>query len=166
VLKAVDAAAKYGPVPQWMKRLAAFDAAPAGELVPWDAPVDPQAAWLRLHTLILEFLRQVPSEQQLRVRGEDLVADPAGSLPRIALWLGIRDDPEAVEAMMHPEESPYACFGPPGARLGNDANFLQTPTLRPDRAMAHTLTGPQPWRMNAEPFSADVVELAMAFGYS
>jgi hypothetical protein len=166
VLQAVRTAARHGPVPQWLLKLASFESAPPGEPIPPGALVDPQGSWFALHACILEFLRGVPTEQQLRVRGEDLLADPSAALPAVVQWLGVRTDADAVAAMMHPERSPYACFGPTGARLGNDANFLQDPVLRPDRATPRTLAGPLPWRADRRPFRPEVVELATSFGYS
>jgi hypothetical protein len=87
--------------------------------------------WRLTHRGILDFTAVLPPEQTLRVRGEDLLADPDAHLARIARWLGLRDDGPAVEAMKHPEASPYAKAGPEAARLGNDPKFLAGPRLRP-----------------------------------
>ena len=71
----------------------------------------------------------------------------------------------AIEEMKHPERSPYACFGPPGARFGNDRFFLERPALRPERAEPHTLVGPLPWREDGRELMPEVIELARQFGY-
>src|SRR5262249_40670561 len=75
--------------------------------------------WLYVHRNILKLTRRLPPGQVLRVRGEELLREPEAGLARIAAWLGVREDREAVEAMLHPELSPYAWPGPENARLGN-----------------------------------------------
>jgi hypothetical protein len=57
---------------------------------------------------IVEFLETVPAEQQMRLRGEDLLSEPRNHIRRITEWLGVRTDNEAKEAMPNPEKSPYA----------------------------------------------------------
>lgn len=91
---------------------------------------EPERIWLQPHKRILEFLASIPEERRLRVRGEDLMARPREHLKNIAEWLRIESDPASIEAMMHPERSPFACIGPPNAKYGNDPNFLERPTLR------------------------------------
>ena len=95
------------------------------------AMIEPQIAWHDINANILDFLREVPPERQLRMRGEDIMAAPQAKLAEIARWAGLRDDPQAIDEMMHPERSPYACFGPVNALFGNDPNFLAGPTFRP-----------------------------------
>jgi hypothetical protein len=126
---------------------------------------DPQMLWYRCHTNILTFLATVPLEQQRRVRGEDLLADPDRHLREIAEWLGLRSDPVAIDAMKHPERSPFACFGPRNARKGGDEKFLRQPALRPHKAMVQSLEGPLPWRKDGAGFAPKVRELAQRFGY-
>src|ERR1700724_2104140 len=109
---------------------------------------------------ICEFLQSVPEEQKLRMRGEDLLTDCEQGLVRIATWLGLRTDPEAIEEMQHPERSPYACFGPPSAALGTDLSFLRSPALQPERARLHTLDGPLNWREDGQEFLPEVKKLA------
>lgn len=91
---------------------------------------DADTIWLTPHKRILDFLAGIPDELQLRMRGEDLMSNPDEQLGRIAAWLGLRTDDEAIDAMKHPERSPFACTGPPNAKFGNDPNFLERPTLR------------------------------------
>ena len=86
------------------------------------------------HRNICEFLHAVPASHTLRVRGEDIVSDPARGLREVLAWLGLRMDDEAIEEMKHPERSPYACYGLPSAHFGNERAFLQDPALRPARA--------------------------------
>lgn len=130
------------------------------------AIVEPQYAWHDLNINILNFLDTVPSEQQMRIRGEDIMSDPRRHLAAICRWLGIRDDEAAVDEMMHPERSPFACFGPINALFGNDPNFLRGPTFRPHKVKIPPLDRPVPWRDDGKGLHPRVVELAQEFGYA
>lgn len=127
--------------------------------------LDPQIAWLRNQRLILDFLRRVPAERQMTVRGEDVLSDPQQYLPAICAWLGRGCDAVALEAMLHPEDSPFACLGPLGANLGNDVEFLKSPAFRARPVAPGSLQGPLPWRPDGKPFTPEVVDLARHFGY-
>jgi hypothetical protein len=130
------------------------------------AMMEPQIAWHDVNLNILEFLDQVPPAQQLRMRGEDIMADPHTHLAAIARWAGLRDDAEAVAAMMHPEQSPFACFGPISALFGNDPNFLSGPTFRPHKPKIPPLNKPVPWRTDGKGLYPEVIALAKEFGYA
>jgi hypothetical protein len=91
------------------------------------------AYWALCHTNILKFLRTIPSDRVFRVKGEDLLSEPEIWLPKICRWAGVDDGPASVEAMLHPEHSPYAVPGPVNARGGNDAKFTHSPGLRRGR---------------------------------
>ena len=115
---------------------------------------------------IITFLNGVPERQKIRIQGEELLAAPDTHLRQIAEWLGLRTDQEAIEAMQHPEQSPYASLGPVNARFGNDPSFLREPTLRrSSRAKEPTLHGQLAWREDGGEFSPEVRELAQEFGY-
>lgn len=167
VLKAIREAAKFGPVPHWLLKLGSFPGQmPSdGEWRGRTAELDPQRGWYILNTNIREFLTNLPDAQKITVRGEDLLTDPDLWLRKLAEWLGVRADAEAVEEMKHPERSPYACYGPPGAHLGNDSYFLQSPALRPERAEPQQLDGPLPWSESGHEFLPEVKQLAAQFGY-
>jgi hypothetical protein len=130
------------------------------------AILEPQIAWHDVNLNILEFLDEVPPEQVLRMRGEDIMGDPQTHLAAIARWAGLRDDPEAVDAMMHPERSPFACFGPISALFGNDPNFLSGPTFRPHKPKIPPLNKPVPWRSDGKGLYPEVIALAKEFGYA
>ncbi|MEA2601550.1 MAG: hypothetical protein QOF89_2542, partial [Acidobacteriota bacterium] len=53
--------------------------------------------WLVSQRNILDFLRELPLDRQLRVRFEDLVADPEGELRGICAFLGIEYHPSMAE---------------------------------------------------------------------
>jgi hypothetical protein len=129
------------------------------------AIVEPQFAWYDLNINILNFLDTIPAERQMRIRGEDVMNDPPKYLGMICRWLGIRDDADALGEMMHPERSPFACFGPLDALFGNDPNFLSGPTFRPHKVKVPPLDKPVPWREDGQGLKPEVVELAREFGY-
>lgn len=151
------------------RRLAQFDdadetGADPGQEGTIGADPDIEGAWLYPHLSIMAFLEQVPKARKLRLRGEDLLADPDTHLAGICRWLGLDGGPEAMEAMKHPEASPFAAYGPSNARFGNDPNFMESPALRPytpklmplDRAMAEAAD---------EGFTGDVRACAAELGY-
>lgn len=129
------------------------------------AIVEPQIAWHDLNVNILDFLDSVPKELQMRMRGEDIIENPKHYLPIICRWLGIRDDDEATDEMMHTERSPFACFGPFSALFGNDPAFLKGPTLRPHKVKLPPLDAPVPWRKDNKGLRPEVISLAQEFGY-
>ena len=92
--------------------------------------VDGFLVWHQFHSHILEFTSTLPTGQTMRIKGEALLSEPDLYLPQIANWLGLRSDAEAVEAMKHPERSPYAYVGPAPTPGGNDPKFMRNPFLR------------------------------------
>ncbi len=129
------------------------------------AIVEPQFAWYDLNINIMNFLDHVPAAQQLRIRGEDVMGDPPKWLGAICRWLGIRDDAQAIDDMMHPERSPFACFGPLDAMFGNDPNFLSGPSFRPHVVKVPPLDKPVPWREDGHGLKPEVKALARELGY-
>jgi Sulfotransferase family len=127
---------------------------------------DLQLSWYRIHSNILTFLETISCEQQMRVRGEDLLADPERYLREIAEWMQLRSDAEAIETMKHPELSPFASFGPRNAPMGGDANFFRDPALRTGKVKGQSLDGPLPWRQDGLGFREEVRDLARQFGYT
>jgi hypothetical protein len=117
--------------------------------------------WYTEHHNICTLLDTVPAQRKMRMRGEDLLADPGRRLRDITRWLGVRDDDDAIAAMQHPERSPFASFGPRNAPFGNDPSFLKNPTLRISEARRMRATG-----VDGHPrFSEQVRRLAGKFGY-
>lgn len=129
------------------------------------AIVDPQIAWHDININILNFLDMVPKDQQIRIMGEEFMEHPQKHLAIICRWLGIRDDDDAIEAMMHPERSPFACFGPISALFGNDPNFLRGPAFRQHTPKIPSLDGTLPWRDDGKGLRPEVIDLAQEFGY-
>jgi hypothetical protein len=128
---------------------------------------DPERVWRDTHETILAITEDLPLGQCMRLKGEALLSDLDNYLPQICEWLGIRADREAITAMMHPENSPYARRGPPGAPLGNDPNYLENPALDRERLAKlkePRLDGELSWRPG-ETFTPETLRLAKQFGY-
>jgi hypothetical protein len=119
--------------------------------------------WCSAHQAVLDFTTSLPPGQVLRARGEDLVREPDVHLPRVAAWLGIRTDAEAIEAMKHPEHSPFAHAAPVQGWAGSDPKFLDSPRLRPAEMPASleplAESGLDPWLL------VTTWELAHHLGY-
>jgi hypothetical protein len=130
-----------------------------------DARLEPQILWHDTQIQILRFLDQLPDEQFITLRGEDLLNETDETLKALCNWLDVSDAPEAIEAMKHPENSPFACMGPPNAPLGNDVNFLKSPALRDGVVTPAPLDAELPWREDDERLHPRVVALAQALGY-
>ena len=128
-------------------------------------PMRSIASWYAIHRRILLFARELPPERYLRVRGEDVLNDSRTQLYRIAAWLGVRTDAEAIEAMLHPEASPFAHPGPAesGVAGGNDPLFLRDPVPR-KAEIACALDPPPGWAADP-PVWGMVVALANLLGY-
>jgi hypothetical protein len=119
--------------------------------------------WYFQHRRIDELVRSLPPERALRVRSEDVVNNPAKALPPVCRWLGIDSGRRALEAMSHPEDSPYAALGPQAAAGGWDAGFLDSPELKPVE-LPDSLELPASWC--ADPWLALATrDLARRLGY-
>ena len=159
--------AEIGRVPKWICHLASFPySSPNRETSGQPgAQVDPQGGWYVLNLNVLTFLKSIPNNQWITIRGEDVLQEPQDTLKRVAEWLGLRADGGTIGRMEHPERSPFARFGPRGAWLGNDILFMERPVLQPARAQAQSLEGPLRWRRDGEGFLPEVTELSEYFGY-
>jgi len=128
--------------------------------------LDPQRGWYLHNSRIRRFFDAIPEAQRMWIRGEDVIGQPDQSLSRIADWLGLRSDAEALDRMKHPERSRYASIGPSTAPYGNSRSFLEDPTLRPGTLRPYTLDGPLPWRSDNCGLQPRVKQLAVEFGYT
>jgi hypothetical protein len=127
--------------------------------------LDPQGAWYRRNRRISNFLATIPPRRQMLVRSEELLSRPDEVLYSLTTWLGLHNDGDEIAAMRHPERSPFAFFGPAGARYGNDRFFLEDPAFRPRRPPSEQLDGPLPWRTDDLGFTPTVQNLARQLGY-
>lgn len=94
------------------------------------AATDAEMIWRHSHQNILQFWKTLKPGQGMRLQGEALLQHPEVYLPQIAQWLKISVDNDAIQAMYHPERSPFAKLGPSNARFGNDPKFLRNPNFR------------------------------------
>jgi hypothetical protein len=136
----------------------------------WPYPRDSEpmagiAAWFEVNWRIVRFSQTLLPECYMRVRAEDVLNEGPAQLAAIAAWLGLRTDPATIEAMTHPEASPFARPGPSGSGIvgGNDVQFLANPIPHKVDAPA-LLDMPNGWRGNRFLWDA-VVDLAQYLGY-
>lgn len=122
--------------------------------------------WQRSHESILIFREGLPADRYLFVEGERLLSEPDPELRKIAEWLGIDSEPAAIDAMKHPETSPYALPGPTRARLGNNEGFLHSPQLRQTSYPTWELDGPVDWLPAESGFSEQTKDIARRLGYA
>lgn len=128
--------------------------------------LSPEQLWLRIHRNILDFTERLPLGQGLRIQGEQLLTEPERYLAQITEWLGLSGDTHSLQAMLHPEASPYAGIGPSNARFGNDPNFLRNPRYAKRPIPPQQLEGPLEWQRNdAQGFSTQTLAIARRFGY-
>ena len=104
------------------------------------------AAWVDVNLRILDFTKRLPRGRVLRLRAEDVLEEGPGRLRAVARWLGLSCAPAALEAMAHPEASPFARPGPKDSGIigGYDPGFLADPLLR-RLAPAAPLRQPEGW---------------------
>ena len=90
------------------------------------------AAWVDVNRRVLGFTESLPAGRALRLRAEDVLDGSRGSLHEVASWLGLSTAPAAIDAMTHPEASPFARPGPKESGIigGYDPGFLADPLLR------------------------------------
>ena len=165
VLKALRDMGTQGPPPHWLVHLACYSEERTGLPVQEQRELDPQLGWYALNQNVRNFLHAVPAEQQLQVRGEDVLCAPLPTLRGVAEWLGLRTDDEALHEMTHPERSPFACLGPRDAKYGNDPNFLESPRIRASHAPVLSLEGPLSWHKDGREFLPHVKRFARDMGY-
>ncbi len=127
--------------------------------------LDPQISWYYYQKRIDDFLSKIPAKRKKRLLGEDLLSNPKAYLKAICEWLNVAVDKEAIEEMMHPENSSYACIGPPGALFGNGVDFLKSPHFRFKKITESTLKGSLPWRVDESGFKDEILSMARSFGY-
>jgi hypothetical protein len=130
-----------------------------------DQPMLGVAFWAETHHRILCFAASLPKHAYMRVKAEEVLNDTHSQLRSIAAWLGIRVDNDALEAMKHPEASPFASPGPMASGIigGNDPNFLRDPVPH-SVEVPRTLDRPEDWVGNASLWSR-TVDLANRLGY-
>jgi hypothetical protein len=128
-------------------------------------PMSVMVSWVETQCRILRLAATLPKDRYMRVRAEDVLNDARGQLRSIAMWLEVRTDEDAIEAMTHPETSPFARFGIEGSGVigGHDPNFLRDPIPHPVEVL-RTLDPPQGWVENSSLWRM-IVDIANRLGY-
>jgi hypothetical protein len=121
--------------------------------------------WYTRNVNIDTFLAGVPEQQKLRIRGEDVLQEPARHLRAILEWLGLAVDEPILDAMKHPEYSKFAEFGPTNARFGCNPGFLESPHLRSHADELPSIESPITWHEDGRTLSPEVRELARELRY-
>lgn len=130
------------------------------------AETDYEAMWHERHRSICAFSTRLDPAQYMYLQGEWFLERPDVLLPQICEWLDLSTDPAAIDAMMHPERSPFASHGPENARLGNNPGFIERPEFRVGPVRAETLDGPLEWVSGGETvFAESTRNLAHQLGY-
>ena len=107
-------------------------------------------------TNVLEFMATLPQGQAMNLRGEDFLTDARSYTRQICAWAGLRGDDAAIEAMMHPENNPFANIGPAGAEMGMSATFIKNPFYSGEPVAVKPMT------FQAEDIGLDVEKRKMA----
>ena len=97
------------------------------------------------------------------VRAEDLLHEPGVYLTRLANWLGVSSDPRAIEAMKHPERSPYASLAPMNLVGDGDSEFQRSPRLRPFTVRSYSRVPPE-WNLE-HGLIANTNDISCVLGY-
>lgn len=128
-------------------------------------PMSGIAIWVETHCRILHLAEILPKHRYMRVKAEDVLNDTRSQLRSIAAWLGVQTDEAALEAMVHPEASPFANVGPEESGIvgGNDPNFLRDPIPRPAEIIG-TLDQPPGWDGNSSLWQM-TLDIANRLGY-
>ena len=130
-----------------------------------DGLIDPQFLWYSMNKNICDFLATISSQQQIRLKGEDILGNPKIYFQVVCQWLGWSWNEDIHDAMLHPENSVYASFGPLMAEMGNDPNFLRSPVYNQQPVGTGSLAANLPWRPDSKEFYPHVVGMAKEFGY-
>ena len=76
---------------------------------------------------ILKFMATLPPGQGMNLNGEDFLTDASFYCRQICEWTGLDASDTAIEAMLHPENNPFAHHGPSKAPGGMSRTFLDNP---------------------------------------
>ena len=83
--------------------------------------------YIHYTTTILEFMNTLPMGKSINLHGEDFLSDAPTYLKQICEWMGLDANDKTIDAMLHPENNPFAHQGPNNARGGMSPSFLANP---------------------------------------
>jgi hypothetical protein len=130
-----------------------------------DVSVEEEAArrWVDGQTHFLQFAQSTPNA--VTVRGEDLLTHSESVLGDLLRRLHLPADQTAIDAMLHPERSPFAALPPREYFAGaNDPTFEAFPALRTPRPVPASVAPPETWGIDTG-VSAEIVRVAGQLGY-
>jgi Sulfotransferase family len=119
-------------------------------------------SWYTCHLRIVKALLDLPGDQWMRVRAEDLLREPRIWLPRVLDRLSLSHDNTTIEHMTQTDRWQFAQYNP-GAEGGGDYSFMRNPALRQVPAPAAELDSP-PWEITDE-VRRRITVLARYLGY-
>ena len=125
----------------------------------WPGRTLGELVWTLSHRNILEFAEEVPADRLLRVRFEDLVADPRGVMTEMASFLGLDFDESLVRPYEHLEKKMVDGLHPESTPMG-DTRLLERDRIDPDVVERWVRNG----RESA--LGEPTLRLARRFGYT
>jgi hypothetical protein len=126
---------------------------------------DPETSWYASNLRIMRASTRIAPGHFMSIRGEDVLRDPQVYLPQICEWLGLQTSPDDMDAMLHPERSPYALIGPASAPFGNDPNFLRNPVYARRNIPESPLDEPLDWDNPSRFLRAETIAISHQMGY-
>lgn len=125
-----------------------------------------EALWFSRNSELIEFGQSLAAGQYMYLKGEMFFEEPQNFMRQICEWMGLDAAEAAIDAMMHPETSPFACYGPPNARMGNNKGFIESPALRVGKLREENLDDPLEWFKDETVHFAPATKLlAQVLGY-
>jgi hypothetical protein len=125
---------------------------------PWPGRTLGELVWTLSHRNILEFVAEVETKRVLRLRFEDLVADPRSVMREVATFLGIAFDDSLVRPYERLDTKMVDGLHPESTPMG-DTRLLERDRIDPEVVRKWAGSGRE--RLLGEP----TIRLAQRFGY-
>ena len=126
---------------------------------------DPELSWLEANARIVDAANRIPSGKFMSARGEDVLNDPERFVGQLGTWLDLETTPEDIDAIYHPERSPFACYGPRNAPFGSDPNFLSDPFYTKREIVTPPLSSELLWAKQGRHLRRETRLLSYQLGY-
>lgn len=142
------------------------------QMIDWSVspPVfDPQFSWYRTQKAALDLFQDLPEERRVRVRAEDLAADPRGTLRSLLAALDVAGAEAVIDVMLSSDRHDYMAPGPFEAPMGIDFDMIRTTVADAIAGLAPVEPidplAALPWRGDEDRFQPEVVDMARELGY-